>query len=144
VQDVALQVLGVQGQLAQAHGLLGNLDAQGVLRGLDGGELVADGADAADARDDLVHLTEVLAQDHGLEEARGFGHLPAAGGDLALGVYFDHDVAVAFHAADVLDLHPADSFGSLGGPSLGGDLGGGGGLGFGGGLLGAHGGAPGN
>ena len=103
VQDVRVEVLGVLEELAELPGLRADLDAQGVLGGLDRGERVADGADAADAARDAGDLGVVAPAHHGLEEARGLGHLPLALLDLAVG-HVDDDVAVALDAGQVVDV----------------------------------------
>jgi len=54
----------------------------------------------------------MAAQEHGLEEARGLGHLPAAGLDRAGAVNFDHDVAVTFDPGKVMDVNGFGPWGS--------------------------------
>ncbi len=49
VQDMAFELFAAEGEEAEAVGLFGDGDAEGVLGGLDGGEGMGEGADAADA-----------------------------------------------------------------------------------------------
>ncbi len=110
VEDVAVDDLPVEVQLAQEPALLGEFDAEGLLRGPEACGGVADGADAADAGGDVAQLVVGAAAHEGLEEAWRFDHLEAAFLDLAVLDVHD-DVAVALNPCDVVnfDFHPTHS-----------------------------------
>ena len=78
VQGVALDPLAAVEQAAQGAELPVDLDAVGVLHGVDGAHLVGDRADAADAGGDIGGLGEVPAAQERLEEARRLEDLEAA------------------------------------------------------------------
>ena len=70
VERVALDPLAAVEDAAQHLDRLRDVDAAGVLHGLDGAHLVRDGTDAADARGDVGRLGEGAPAKQRLEEAR--------------------------------------------------------------------------
>ncbi len=102
VQDVAGDFLAHEEQLAQEHGLLGGLHAEGRFHSLERGQPMAAGADAADAAGEVGRLVVAAAAEHRLEEARGLGDFPLQLLDPAV-AHVQQDVAVALDPRDVVD-----------------------------------------
>ena len=104
VQDVALDFLGHQHELAQGEHLGRELGAEGVVGGLDAGGGVSDRADAADAAGQQAGVAPGKPLDHALEDAGRLDDVEPARFDLAVDGP-DGDVAVALDAGYVVNVN---------------------------------------
>ena len=103
VEDMAVEDLEIEEELAEPQGLIGRDETERVLGGLDRCQGVAAGADAADTRGDVLGLEDASAAEHAFEESRRLHDVEPGPLEPALpGV--DDDVAVTLDARQVLDL----------------------------------------
>ena len=103
VERVALDPLAAVEQAAQGADGRVELDAGGVLEGVDGAHLVGDRADAADAGDDVEDLVRRPAADQPLEVARRLEDAEVRLDDLAV-LDDEPERALALDAGEALDL----------------------------------------
>ena len=103
VEGVALDPLAAVEEAAERANGGVNFDAEGVLERVDGTHLVGDGADPADARDDVDDLVRRPPNDESLEVPRRFEDAERGLDD---GAVLDAQAqrAFAFHPGDVRDV----------------------------------------